>query len=102
MLFGSIAKGTDTPSSDVDLIVDLDSQDPLAIRKLRQRLAEKVARPLDLFLLSDLEAEPETLLPILSDARPVVDRAGVWPRLGHQRRNLQSLARRRTLRARKG
>jgi hypothetical protein len=58
-------------------------------------LGRKVGRSIDLFLLSDLEAEPERLLPIISHARPIVDRAGAWRRLSQQRRVLRARAVRR-------
>lgn len=89
ILFGSTARGTDHPSSDIDLIVDLASDDPLAVGRLRRRLTNKLGRKLDLFRLDDLEAEPEVLLPLLDYARPVVDRDLVWPRLINRRRNLK-------------
>lgn len=95
LLFGSVAKGTDTPMSDVDLVVDVQHVDQMGLRELRHRLSNKVGRLIDLFLLSDLEAEPELLLPIMACARPVVDRAGAWQRLSQQRRVLQSRATRR-------
>jgi len=96
MLFGSVAKGTDTLSSDVDLILDLDTEDQMVIRRLRRRLSEKLGWRVDVFLLSDLEAEPESLVSILAAARPVVDRSGVWSRLSQQRRLLLQRAQRRT------
>ena len=89
ILFGSTASGTDHPASDVDLIVDMSSDDPLAVGRLRRRLTDKLGRKLDLFRLDDLEAEPEVLLPLLDYARPVVDRDFVWPRLISRRRNLK-------------
>jgi predicted nucleotidyltransferase len=94
-LFGSAAKGTDTPVSDIDLIVDVEINDQMDLRALRLRLGRKVGRSIDLFLLSDLEAEPERLLPIISHARPIVDRAGAWRRLSQQRRVLRARAVRR-------
>jgi predicted nucleotidyltransferase len=102
LLFGSVARGTDTPASDIDLVVDLKSVDQMELRELRRRLSSKVRRSIDLFALSDLEAEPELLLPIMSYARPIVDRAGVWKRLAQQRRVLQgrALRRQRTFRVR--
>lgn len=103
LLFGSVARGTDTPASDIDLVVDVKSVDQMELRELRHRLSNKVGRSIDLFVLSDLEAEPELLLPIMSHARPIVDRAGAWKRLAQQRRVLQGRAirRQRALRDRK-
>jgi predicted nucleotidyltransferase len=95
LLFGSVAKGADTPASDIDVVVDLQSDNQMKLRGLRRRLARKLGRSIDLFLLSDLEAEPERLLPIMSHARPIVDRVGTWQRLSQQRRVLRGRALRR-------
>ncbi len=95
LLFGSVAKGTDTPASDIDVVVDLQSDNQMDLRGLRRRLAGKLGRSIDLFLLSDLEAEPERLLQIVSHARPIVDRVGTWQRLSQQRRVLRGRALRR-------
>ena len=95
LLFGSTAKGTDTPASDLDLILDLEPDDQLALRRVRQRLSRKLGRSVDVVLLRDLEAEPETLLPILEAARPLVDRAGVLQRLQYSSRALGARARNR-------
>ena len=95
LLFGSVAKGTDTPASDIDVIVDMQGDNQMELRGLRRRLARKLGRSIDLFLLSDLEAEPERLLPIVSHARPIVDRVGTWQRLSQQRRVLRGRALRR-------
>lgn len=94
-LFGSVAKGTDTPASDIDVIVDAEIDDQMDLRALRLRLGRKVGRSIDLFLLSDLEAEPERLLPIMSHARPIIDRVGAWRRLTLRRRVLRGRAMRR-------
>lgn len=95
ILFGSTAVGTDHASSDVDLIVDLAGDDPLALGRLRRRLTRKLGRRFDLFRLADLEAEPEILVPLLDHARPIVDRDFVWPRVLRRRRRLKVQAERR-------
>ncbi|HEY4024967.1 MAG TPA: nucleotidyltransferase domain-containing protein [Candidatus Dormibacteraeota bacterium] len=82
LVFGSVARGEDTSSSDVDLVVALDGDPTLVqLNRLRKRIAGKIERRVDLFVLSDLLAQPELLDPIIDEARPVVDRASVWPRL---------------------
>jgi predicted nucleotidyltransferase len=82
LLFGSVARGEDTPASDVDLVVALDGDPTLVqLNRLRKRIARKLDRTVDLFNLDDLVAQPELLDPIIDEARPVVDRASVWPRL---------------------
>lgn len=96
ILFGSTAQGTDLPSSDLDLIVELAGDDPLALGRLRRRLMRKIGRPVDLFLLADLVAEPEILVPLLDQARPIIDRDFVWPRVLRKRRSLVQRAQQRT------
>ena len=89
LVFGSVATGADTPSSDVDLVVALQGEPSLGeLRRLGDRIARKIGRRVDLFNLDDLLAEPDRLAPVVDEARPVVDRAYVWPRLVAHRRRL--------------
>ena len=90
LLFGSQAKGQDIPQSDLDLVVDLPSGDRSALSALRDRLEQKLARPIDIFLLSDLQREPAALLAILEHARPIIDRTSWWVSLPRHRRSLKS------------
>jgi predicted nucleotidyltransferase len=94
-IFGSVAKGTDQAGSDLDLVVDFKTENQMAVRALRQRLEAKVGRKIDLFLLNDLEAEPDALLHLLKEARPVVDRMDWWARLPQHKRALRARAARR-------
>jgi predicted nucleotidyltransferase len=101
LLFGSVAAGSDTPASDVDLAVAIDGDHDLTdLQRLRIRLSQKVGRRIDLFDLDDLIVQPELLAGVLDEARPVVDRAYVWPRLRAARRTL--LSRRPGARRRRG
>jgi len=89
LLFGSVATGHDSPSSDIDLVVAVESDPSLRdLNDLRRRIEGTVGRTVDLFVLDDLLAEPERLGPILDEARPIVDRACVWPQLQDLRRKL--------------
>jgi predicted nucleotidyltransferase len=82
LLFGSVAAGNDTPASDLDLAVAIDGDHGLTyLHQLRVRLSTKVGRRIDLFDLDDLIAQPELLASVLDEARPIVDRELVWPRL---------------------
>jgi predicted nucleotidyltransferase len=82
LLFGSTARGDDGPWSDVDLVVAMEGAPTLTERvRLRNRIAQKTGRRVDLFILADLLVEPELLDQVLTEARPIVDRAHVWPRL---------------------
>jgi predicted nucleotidyltransferase len=89
LLFGSVARGDDTPQSDVDLAVAIDGEHDLTdLHRLRTRLARKISRRVDLFDLDDLMLQPELLAGVLEDGRPLVDRAYVWPRLQAARTRL--------------
>jgi predicted nucleotidyltransferase len=91
LLFGSVASGNDTPASDIDLAVAIDGDHDLTdLHLLRRRLSARTGRRIDLFDLEDLILQPELLASVLDDARPVVDRAHVWPRLRAARRMLLS------------
>ena len=89
-IFGSVAKGTDRADSDLDLVVDFEADDQMVVRALRQRLEAKIGRKIDLFLLGDLETEPDALLYLLEAARPVVDRVGWWEKLPQHKRALRA------------
>lgn len=89
LLFGSVAAGNDTPQSDIDLAVAFDGDHDLTeLHRLRMRLSRKIGRRVDLFDIDDLLVQPELLASVLHNARPVVDRAYVWPRLRAARRAL--------------
>jgi predicted nucleotidyltransferase len=89
LLFGSNATGADLPESDVDLVVAMEGEPTLReLNQLRRRIATRIGRPVDLFNLEDLAAETDRLVPVIDQARPIVDRAYVWPRLVAYRRRL--------------
>jgi predicted nucleotidyltransferase len=93
LLFGSVARGDDTPQSDVDLAVAIDGEHDLTdLHRLRTRLARKIGRRVDLFDLDDLMVERGLLAGVLEDGRPLVDRAYVWPRLQAARTKLMRRA----------
>jgi predicted nucleotidyltransferase len=88
-IFGSVAKGTDDEGSDIDLVVDLKVADLVSLRGVQRRLEAKLGRAVDIFRQGDLEAEPEILLPLLKQARVVIDREGWWERLEQHRHRLR-------------
>jgi predicted nucleotidyltransferase len=82
IVFGSVARGDDRIGSDIDLLIDEEGESNLSERRhLKERLAAKLQRKIDLFYLADLVEQPAILGPIVGEARPIVDRGSVWPRL---------------------
>jgi predicted nucleotidyltransferase len=81
LLFGSSALGTDTPDSDVDLLVDLRDARFERLIDLRTKLKDAIGRHVDLVELGDAERELAFLAQVVSVGRVLVDRRGVWPRL---------------------
>lgn len=87
VLFGSTATGEDGPDSDIDLLVDLKSDDILQLLRLQRRLqSEADARDVHLVLLSDAKQAPALLADVLREGRVIVDRGGNWRKLGRRRK----------------
>lgn len=91
LLFGSASAGADTPSSDLDLLVDLREPDLERVVDLQAKLEAAAGRPVDLVRLQDAEADPSFLAGVIAEGRVLVDREGRWPGL---RRREASLRRR--------
>jgi predicted nucleotidyltransferase len=81
LLFGSVARGLDTPESDVDLLVDLRDASFERIVDLSTKLTRLVGRPVEVVELKDAETEPSLLAQVLADGRVLVDREDLWPSL---------------------
>lgn len=80
VLFGSSARGDDTPKSDVDVLVQLASPGRFRLLELEDRLAVAIGRTVEIVRLSDAEREPTLLSEIIADGRVLTDRDGSWPR----------------------
>ncbi len=81
LLFGSAAAGTDSPASDVDLLVDLRDARLERVIDLSDKLTSAVGRRVDVARLEDAEADPLFLADVVAEARVLVDRAALWPQL---------------------
>jgi predicted nucleotidyltransferase len=90
LLFGSAATGTDTPASDVDVLVDLRDASLDRVVDLSSKLGTVTGRRVDVVRLQDAEAEPSFLANVVADGRVLVDREEQWARL---RRREASLSR---------
>jgi predicted nucleotidyltransferase len=79
VLYGSTARGDDTSTSDIDLLVSFAEDDPNAATKLAVRLERGMGREVDVARLNRLQdAAPLLLLQTIEDGRVVLDRDGVW------------------------
>lgn len=94
MLFGSRARGTDEPESDVDLLVVLRDQSLDRVVDLTEKLTKAVGLQVDLTRLDDAESEPGLLADWIGEGRVVVDRDRLWPQLLDRRQALRQLGRR--------
>lgn len=89
LLFGSAARGTDTPESDVDVLVVLCDPSLERIIELDAKLTGVTGRRVDVVRLEDVQAEPSLLADVVADGRVLVDRKGVWSRLRGSEANLR-------------
>jgi predicted nucleotidyltransferase len=89
LLFGSTATGTDTPDSDVDVLVELRDASFERLVDLSTKLTRLVGRPVDVVELKDAEAEASFLAQIVSDGRVLVDRDELWPQLRRREAGLR-------------
>jgi len=96
VLFGSVARGTETEESDLDLLVKFDDDSIAAAAGLEARLGLRLGREIQVVRWAEAKAKPTFLLTILEEGRPLVDRDGSWARVGGHRGRLrkQAIARR--------
>ena len=92
ILFGSVARGDDRPSSDVDILVELRKDTPTEAIRLQERLSQALDTRVQVTRASSAELTPEILLSVLDDGRPLVDRSNAWPRLTSRRNGLRRAA----------
>lgn len=92
-LFGSVARGSEQPDSDLDVLVRLRRDEHRARAELVDALQEASGRRVQLVSLEQAEEAPLLLADVLSDGRVLVDRDGDWPRLRRRERQIISRAR---------
>jgi predicted nucleotidyltransferase len=93
LLFGSAATGTDTPASDVDIVVDLRDPSLERVVDLSAKLTATIGRPVDVVRLQDAEADPLFLADVVTEGRVLVDREELWPRLRQRETGLRDRGR---------
>ena len=94
LLFGSAARGTDRPESDVDVLVALRDPSLDRIVELGAKLTAATGRRVDVVRLEDATAEPSLLADVIADGRVLVDREGLWSRLRGREASLRREGRR--------
>jgi predicted nucleotidyltransferase len=94
LLFGSVARGTSTVESDVDVLVALRDPDIERVVELGAKLTSATGRHVDVVRLQDAESEPSLLAEAITDGRVLVDRDRAWPRLRSQEPSLRRAGRR--------
>ena len=89
VVYGSVARGDDTPQSDLDVLVSLATDRPDAAVKLAVRLEGVLGRRVDVARLGRVrERAPLLLLRAVDEGRVVLDRDGEWAPLRERRREL--------------
>jgi predicted nucleotidyltransferase len=81
LLFGSAARGTDTATSDVDVLVELRDTALEQVVELGERLTAATGRRVDVIRLGDAENDAAFLADVVAEGRVLVDRGTTWPRL---------------------
>jgi len=94
LLFGSAARGTAAPESDVDVLVALRDPRLERIVELSAKLTAATGRGVDVVRLEDAESEPSFLADVIADGRVLIDREGLWPRLRSREPSLRRAGRR--------
>lgn len=93
VLFGSVARGSQRPHSDLDLLVRFRHDDHQARAELVDAVQEASGRRVQLVSVEQAEEAPLLLADVLSDGRVLVDRDRDWPRLKRRERQIISRAR---------
>lgn len=89
VLYGSVAKGLDRASSDVDLVVDLRPDASTSMPAFERRLGRAVGRRVHAVRMDDALCDARFALEIIDHGRPLVDRAHVWLSLQRHRSSLE-------------
>ncbi len=92
LLFGSAATGTDTPTSDIDVLVNLRDPGLERLADLSTKLEAALGRSVELVRLKDAELDPYFLAGVLAEGRVLVDREDIWPALRRREAGLQRRA----------
>jgi len=81
VLFGSVSRGTESPDSDVDILVGAVDSSPSRLGSFGGRLEDQLNRPVQVVALEDASESPELMESVLDDGRVLIDRDRRWERL---------------------
>ena len=84
VLFGSLATGTATERSDIDILAVLADSHVGRVVDVADRLARRLNRDVQLVRLEDAERSPVLMAAVLDQGRVLVDRDGLWPNLARR------------------
>jgi predicted nucleotidyltransferase len=93
VLFGSQATGTAGPDSDVDLVVELRTDDVSRLADLSGRLSRALGRDVQTVRLADARSVPALLADVVAQGRVLVDRDDRWEGLARDARRAERAAR---------
>jgi predicted nucleotidyltransferase len=92
VVFGSVSRGDEVASSDLDLIVQFREPSVRAMSQLIGRLESELERRVQVVELESAEQSPLLLADALRDGRVVVDRDRVWSRLKRREGQVEQAA----------
>lgn len=95
VLYGSVARGHEDADSDLDLLVALSDDEPMAVIGLAARLDRVCGRDADVARLDRIDkGAPLLLNRVIDEGRVLVDRDGIWDELRLRRRSIAARAKR--------
>jgi predicted nucleotidyltransferase len=92
VVYGSVARGDDGPSSDVDVLVSFAREESHSAASLAVALGEEIGRRVQVVSLATVRRSPLLLLDILREGRVLVDRDEEWRALTQGERQVQRKA----------
>jgi predicted nucleotidyltransferase len=95
LLFGSMARGDDMDSSDVDLVVEMRDASLDRIADLSIKLEHHLGRRVDLLTIEEARGNPSLLADAIAEGRVLIDREDSWVALQASEARLRRMGRRR-------
>ena len=78
VLFGSVARGDDLPTSDIDLVVGMTTEEPGRIANLSLKLGDATAREVQVVPSREIGDATDLAADVAVEGRVLVDRDGDW------------------------